>query len=77
VKIQGESRPDVVDYRAYNDYFKYLVTVIEVFRKYAWIVPVKEIVSLMAYAILNPRKLGIDHGSELSRQNYLRMASKQ
>jgi hypothetical protein len=41
VKTQRENTPDVVDYRTYNDYFKNLVTFIEVFSKYAWIVPMK------------------------------------
>jgi hypothetical protein len=84
VKTKGENTPDVVDYRTYNDYFKYLVTVIEVYRKYAWIVPMKShkgncIVAGLCSIIgaLKPRKLWVNHGSELSQRNYLRMASKQ
>jgi hypothetical protein len=64
VKTKGENTPDVVDYRTYNDYFKYLVTVIEVYRKYAWIVPMKShkgncIVDGLCSIIgaLKPRKL--------------------
>jgi hypothetical protein len=38
VKRQRENTPE---YNTYSDYFKYLVTVIVVFRKYAWIVPMK------------------------------------
>ena len=61
-----------------NKFYKYLLTVIDVFSKYGWIVPLKtktgkEVAQAFRKLFLNghPTRLWTDKGTELYNQQYL------
>jgi hypothetical protein len=62
---------EMIPYSAENDHFKYLLTVIDCFSKYAWVVPIKNKTgdeTLRSFILLfkdrKPQKLQTDKGSE-------------
>ena len=69
---------EMIPYVTKNKGYKYLLTVIDIFSKYAWAVPIKtktgkDVASAMKYIINNgriPRKLHVDRGKEFYNKEF-------
>lgn len=79
--IDDTWQADLVDLQAYadvNDGFKYMLTIIDVFSKYAWAVPLKtksakDVINAMEGVLKNgrtPEKLQVDQGTEFHNRHF-------
>ena len=76
--IWGVDLADMQSLRKYNKGIKYLLCAIDLFRKYAWVIPVKDkkgtsIVNAFPKIITKgrkPNKIWVDQGSELYNQSF-------
>ena len=73
----GVDLADMQSLRRYNKGFKYLLCAIDLFSKYAWVIPIKDkkstsIVNAFKKIILErkPNKIWVDQGSEFYNQSF-------
>ena len=77
---------DLVDMQAFSSFnkgFKYILTVIDVFSKYAWVVPIKDksaaFVTKAFEKIISdriPKKLWVDEGKEFYNATFKKLLDK-
>ena len=74
---------DLVDMQAFSSFnkgFKYILTVIDVFSKYAWAVPIKDKSATKAFEKIVseriPKKLWVDEGKEFYNTTFKKLLDK-
>ena len=74
---------DMQDFSSFNKGFKYILTVIDVFSKYAWAVPIKDksaaSVTKAFEKIISdriPKKLWVDEGKEFYNVTFKKLLDK-